>query len=624
MAVNKDNKSTPSNPAMADAMKESGAASAQAQAQSTTQQTRGRKVEGPKTLAGLNSIFSNPMTRSTAGEITGELTQTLRKILSSERNGVLEKVTIEPMDGDSHSLALSVIVLQFPFNEHVACYTYIVEGSGDGLADRVPNIAGQQVNIKTVAGDVYDDNMWEQVNMHLRSKYGTERTYVDVGANVIPKHLTADSEKEIRSLLYFGITACYTTILKLNGDNSNAITVADINTGDVLAAQLRYNPGDTQTAAGQTVRSDLSISLRGIMQTGEAVSAKQTIPLTTVDGYMDLTYVPRQQQQMAYGQPVDHRQYVPRLVMTGVTSGLSVNTLELELLGLSTSVLATQHHAWVKCFKPVYGASKGDLHDIGALGFEVDFAGNGEFGRITTKSDSFSDQSLFELVQRSMYNEVLFSWDIPETGDLSWLQETFLAAATGNTKANQVLFQAADTLTGGAFSRHYDGSAPLSSEITRIHLGTYLDENNTPRDIRDLDYLAMLNIYGDKDLGIVEAFGNTYDQTDRPQELRLAERAKIIEATLGDTVSITGYARRVTFNPKFIEALATACAEAGLKIRPEGIYGNDMGAIRGNTSAVGMGIGQNAGGAVFQQGGSNWGGSGMGYGARNAGSLWNR
>jgi hypothetical protein len=49
-----------------------------------------------------------------------------------------------------------------------------------------------------------------------------------------------------------------------------------------------------------------------------------------------------------------------------------------------------------------------------------------------------------------------------------------------------------------------------------------------------------------------------------------------------------------------------------------------MGAIRGNTSAVGMGIGQNAGGAVFQQGGASWGGSGMGYGARNAGSLWNR
>tara|TARA_B100000700_G_scaffold120447_1_gene135287 strand:- start:4772 stop:6640 length:1869 start_codon:yes stop_codon:yes gene_type:complete len=622
MAVNKDNKSTPSNPAMAEAMKESGAQ--QSRSTNQTQPSRGRNVEGPKSLAGLNSLFSNPMTRSTAGEVTGELTQTLRKILSSERNSVLEKVTIEPVDGDSHSLALSVIVLQFPFNEHVACYTYIVEGSGDGLADRVPTIAGQQVNIKTVPGDVYDDNMWEQVNMYLRSKYGSERSFIDVGANVIPRTVTADHEKEIRSLLYFGITACYTTLLKINGDASNSISVADINTGDVLAAQLRYNPGDTQTAAGQTVRSDLSIALRGIMQTGEAVSAKQTIPLTTVDGYMDLTYVPRQQQQMAYGQPVDHRQYVPRLVMTNVSSGLSVNTLELELLGLSTTVLAAQHHAWVKCFKPVYGASKNDIHDIGALGFEVDFANNGEYGRISTKSDSFSDQSLFELVQRSMYNEVLFSWDIPETGDLSWLQETFLAAAAGNSKAINTLFNAADTLTGGAFTRNYDGAPPLMSEITRVHLGTYLDENNTLRDLRDLDYLAMLNIYGDKDLGLVEAFGNTYDQTDRPQELRLAERAKIIEATLGDTVTITGYARRVTFNPKFIEALAMACAEAGLKIRPEGIYGNDMGAIRGNTSAVGMGIGQNAGGAVFQQGGANWGGSGMGYGARNSGGLWNR
>mgnify|MGYP000474612887 CR=1 FL=1 len=623
MAVNKD-KPSATNPAMADAMKDASATS-KASSETPQQQPRGRKVEGPKTLAGLNSIFSNPMSRSTAGEVTGELTQVFRKILSNERNSVLEKVTIEPMDGDSHSLALSVIVIQFPFEENVACYSFIVEGSGDGLADRVPNIGGQQVNIKTVAGDVYDDNMWEQVHMYLRSKYGSNRNYIDVGANVIPRGTTAENEKEIRNLLYFGITACATTLQTVAGDGSNKISVSDINTGDVLAAQLRYKPGDTQTAAGQTVRSDLSIALRGIMQTGEAVSAKQTIPLTTVDGFMDLTYVPRQQQQMAYGQPVDHRQYVPRFVMTSVASGLSINTLELALLGLSTSLLTAQHHAWVKCFKPVYGANKNDIHDIGALGFEVDFANNGEFGRIATKSDSFGDQSLFELVQRSMYNEVLFSWDIVESGDLSWLHETFLAAAVGNPKAINAVFSAADTLTNGAFSRNYDGAPPLMSEVTRVHLGTYLDENNTPRDIRDLDYLAMLNIYGDKDLSLVEAFGNTYDQVDRPQELRLAERAKIIEATLGDTTTITGYARRVTFNPKFIEALAAACAEAGLKIRPEGIYGNDMGAIRGNTSAVGMGISQNAGGAVFQQGGgNNWGGSGMGYGARNSGGVWNR
>ena len=110
MAVNKDNKSTPSNPAMAEAMKESGAQ--QSRSTNQNQPNRGRNVEGPKSLAGLNSLFSNPMTRSTAGEVTGELTQTLRKILSSERNSVLEKVTIEPVDGDSHSLALSVIVLR--------------------------------------------------------------------------------------------------------------------------------------------------------------------------------------------------------------------------------------------------------------------------------------------------------------------------------------------------------------------------------------------------------------------------------------------------------------------------------------------------------------------------------
>lgn len=112
-------------------------------------------------------------------------------------------------------------------------------------------------------------------------------------------------------------------------------------------------------------------------------------------------------------------------------------------------------------------------------------------------------------------------------------------------------------------------------------------ETGHKRDLREIDYLALANQMGPKgDMSIVRDFADTYDRTDVPIELRLEKRERIYQAIFGSNFKIKGYARRVTFNPHFIEALQASCEAAGLIVRP-GNISTDYGklGVRGNINA---------------------------------------
>lgn len=609
-------------------------AMAEAMAEATTKQsnqnTQGNARQATSdrpSLSGLNAFLANPISRNSAGEVTSAYLATFKKLLANESSPAIKTIKIDAINGDANSLALSAIVLQLPIDGIVACYTFIVEASGDKLADRVVTIGQNQVGIAVTPGDVYDDYLWKQVNNVLSNQYDNARL-VDVGACVIPSSTLATNDTSIHALMYHAITACWTTLMRITQATVPTLTVSDINTRDILVAKLVYAPGDTQTAAGSVVRSDVEINLNGILQTGDATSAKQQVRLSSVDGFVDTVYVPKAPHNPAmYGQAPDLRQYRPRFIMTDVESGLDANNLELQLLAISTTMLLTMQSGWTHCFKPQYGGKGTDLKDIGAVGYEINFNPadpNAPLAKINTKSDKFSESDLYQLIQTTYHPELIYSIDIEECGELTWLQETFLASAIGNPKASAAIIRACDNLTNGQFSNFYQGGRPLTSEVNRVHLGYYEDEKGQQRDIRDLDYIAVLNLFGGRDMAVVEQFSNSYDRTDIPEELRLSDRANIIRNALGETVRITGYARRITFDPLFMEALSTSISAAGLTVRPEGIFNNNAGVVRGNPNTANFGVGMGAADSFFKSAGASYQGHNQGnYGSRMGSNFWN-
>ena len=226
------------------------------------------------------------------------------------------------------------------------------------------------------------------------------------------------------------------------------------------------------------------------------------------------------------------------------------------------------------------------MHDIGAIGIEANFENNpnGVGTRIDTMSDSFKPEHLHKLIASTIKPGLIMSLDVPECGPETWYNDVFAAAAENNQKANAAIVDAAMTLTNGAFGRYFPTGAQVAiDENNRIHMGHYSDANGVRKDIRDIDYLAVMNLVGEKDPQVIRDWSDTFLRTNYPLPLRLSARKRIISGIFSDVV-FTGFARRVTFTPEFINALEKACSEVGLMIRSVSSYA-DMGSYDRATSS---------------------------------------
>ncbi len=157
-------------------------------------------------------------------------------------------------------------------------------------------------------------------------------------------------------------------------------------------------------------------------------------------------------------------------------------------------------------------------------------------------------------------------------GELSWIHQIFIAAANGDEYSYNSLIAAANNLTNGAFEQTftnvYGNEVICHDDGNRIHLGYYVDEHGERRDLRDLDYLAVLNLVGKSNPAMVEEWENTFTQSEIPLEMRMERRRNIMKALYSGKMEVKGFARRITFNPNFIIALSQACERAGLVVRP--------------------------------------------------------
>lgn len=537
------------------------------------------------------------MGRTPASEVLSKLLKAITTICDEGADKSYE-ITLVPVDMNNttnlsvSALAVCVRDLQNP-EIGVAYHTLVLEASAEPLPPRFEVINGSNIEILRPIGDAYDVVMLNAVSEFVGRKF-PQVHQLPVGACVVPRDLKSDDVEAVYSLTSNALFAC-TSELAINSPNFTDLNLNQAERDLTLTVCPTFGNQQTLNAVGQPVRSDIVVEFSAAPTQNnnqQQNNAERVTKVAKATGFVDLVYDPAAPVQNNYWLPQQQQQqqnvqrYSARFVLTAMEA-THLLTIPAQLLALIPALSIREGSQWIQAFRHHSFSNEIDMHDIGAIGYEMNLNGDPSgFGtRIDTKADSFKPDQLGQLIGLGFKQGLILSLDVPEVGPETWYNEVFSAAASGNAKANQAIIDAANVLTNGNFSKYFAANGRVAmDEYNRIHLGHYGDRNGVRKDIRDIDYLAIMNLQGEKDPQIIKDWSDTFLRTNYPLTQRLAARKRIITALFSDVV-FTGFARRVTFDPLFIEALSKGCQDAGLMIRTVTQY-NDVGGYERATGGM--------------------------------------
>ena len=574
----------------------------------------------------VNSVFSRPVSRQTTTEVVMQYKEKLEELLSrNAKESYQDNLKIVVVDNNTTNIGpLSTILVCYMAKvsgkTYIAVYTLLIEKSAGDLAPRYYNFGTRNVRIETVPGDVYNENLKNKITENVKAIFGSpQAVVVNAGKLSIPKEMEPEDDTRVRNVLFTSTQACFTVLQNRLGQKTQAFTIGEIDTGSsMLSSRLVFNTENSESATGEKIRSDVRVCLEGSLinqqQTNDPNEFNQVRELALVDAYIDLIYTPPghmmgqqmpQQPYMGYPNPqmqMETQHYYPNCVITRADTQIDAVTMELQLLALAQTTYLSRNMAWAGVFTPrkVKGM---DAKDIGAIGYEVNLTGdhNKKPEKVDTKKEDFTDQALKAFIAMNIRQKMLYSMDIEEAGEMTWINEAFIAAANGNQDGYNTIYEAADRLTNGHFSKRFGRTETIAIDTNnRIHLGYWIDSNNKRHDLREIDYLAMLNLHGKDDPGMVVRWAETYENVDIPMFIRLETRRQLYESVLQDNFHLKGYARRITLMPHFLESLNAACYDAGLRIRPDKFVQEFAGpGLRGNFQAGQYALDPNATSHLF-------------------------
>jgi len=597
----KDNNSQP-NPAMSEAMKEA----AQRAPQGTAPQFNPEKAQQaapqgqPRAasanmggFAALNSFLSRPLNRNGIGEHTMAYVEVMREFVRKELSGQESKYVILPVERNTFELPLSVIVVAAAYrtNSGTALLAYpILLEPMDSLPPRVFQVPGGEMEVPVVASDAYDERTKQAVMTVVRGHFRLEVDVEEVSYNVIPNDLDPKDTRRLSSLMTIAINTIDGVAKELPGLREERFNTAMITgskeapTGVTVSGRMDFQPMPLETATGLPIRNDISVTTKLVLpnQSRDQIATSSPSVLSQVAGFLDLSYIEPEVTLNHLNQQVRSSQvYQARYVISNINVETNAMTPELALFGLASTRMLSQNNAWVTGFRKRHGV-KDDTRDIGAIGYEVNLATDGSqmLGKIDTSANDFD---LYQLIRRTFLPNLLYSLDVQEGGDDSWVWLALQFAAQGNADAARDINDAANNLTLGHFDRYWQGGEIARHSGNMIHLG-YFTTPDGKEDIRKLDYLALLNMLGQDHLPDVVAFDKTFDPAFGDMTKRLAERTRILRGLFQNNIHFKGWAHRYDLNGAWLDALASGIRDAGLTITPETVYGEFNQTVRGNSA----------------------------------------
>lgn len=619
------------------------------QAPSQPQATAQRPMTTQSILSSL-SLPGNaaPLSLTPAADAIKNFVETAQKIIGTPGEGYDIKLLVVSHNDTPITLfaASVIIVVQHKSQPDAALgyHTMIMGDTAGAIQNEYVPIQGHgQVEVTRVVGESYNDEYRAAVATVLQKhfpKVDPKRMY-DSEGQVVPAGYNGKDESLVRVTIASALVAAATL---LNQNTPGFTDLSLIAGADKLQTVAKLTFGNTQTAdsVGQPQRTDIKISFselsgqaRQASQGGlQSLNSGQTLkPLLNLGGFTDLVWNPSSEvtahnpYAAAYGTPAQHQSmpylYQPRFVITAIDAP-QLRTMPGVLLGLISSLTMRDNNNWMASFHRPTGPEQ-DIHDIGAIGIEANIGRDPSgFGKpFDTRAATFNDQEQAMMLRAYVRPHLAISLDVEECGPSTWLMSAFLAAAKGNQRAHDYIIESANLLTNGHFGQLWNTAwKAVINDESRVHLGHYTDGKGNVRDLRDIDHLCVLNVRGEQDGRIARDWSNTWAKIGYPIELRLRERLRIMNMISG-SITITGYAQRITFTSNFLDTLERAIAATGLSIRAETPY-QDLG-DQGRASADWLNNGALSSGQTSftrsygnnqNAGGANQGGSFGRWGAR--------
>lgn len=612
-----------------------GQAFAQAQANQTQVPPAGSNMNTAQSsgfsFRRMGELTRTAMARTPTSEVLTKLTKAMTDLLS-ERTDKSFEITLIPIDMyQTNVLNISALVLTMRDTLNpklgVAYHTFLLEASAEAPAPKFENIGGQNIEVIKTPGESWDDTMASYVADTVQRQFPQVQKFLNAGAEVVSRLFNLEDHQALFNLTTNGAFAC-SQELETSSPDFRDLNLAQAENDSTL--QVRHSFGNPQVsdASGNPIRVDVQVDFSAAPMNQQQQQNERVAKLANVGGFLDLVYAPAQPQANQFAnawapQQVNFQTYMMRFVITHLQSD-TLLTLSSQMLALVSAMSLREQNAWVRAFANKAYSADVNMHDIGAVGIESNLERDpsGVGAKINTQVETFREEHLVKLLAATVQPGLLVSMDIPECGDSSWYLDVWAAAAEGKPSAIKAICAAADCLTNGNFSRHFAPNTPICvDENNRIQLGHYVDQSGVRRDLRDIDYLAVANLIGVKDAGVIRTWSDSFVNTARPLIARLADRKRIMTGMFSN-VTINGYARRVTFSHEFISALQAGVADCRIGIRQVSGFAELAGYERAGGSYLQSNLlGSDASG-IFNRPGFGAAGGYSGYGRGAGTSRW--
>lgn len=555
--------------------------------------------------APISSRVNYGLSRAAQSTAMRALVEVIDKIYEGETS-LPVKFSFLSLDGEKEGLLMSALVvtcaLRNPSSEqkYVAHHTLLLAQTAKGATAVEQSYGNIKYERIVVPADAYDATMRQRVERAVKSQY-PDYILIDAESTDVPVDLDLRSEEAVRNVVANATSAASTLLSSIVSDDGWVIDESV--TSQTFQVEIKSSYGHFADLTGQPVRTDVVIEMSRLTGRNQGQQNQQSAEfqyntaqakelITQLGGYIDLVSTPSSAGGNfgSFGgfganfatKAEDLKIYTPRLVLTNLDAPDVSCELPVLLQGLATTQALVNDGRWITALVQQHrnGAShmEGGLNirDLSILGLEAPqqmppgYIG-GELpkpGRLPLNGANVSDAMLAAAIQTYVHDSLLISMDIQESGASSWITSVFAAAARGDQQAIADIFQAGDLLTGGRFTPIYKANCggqmknPVFNDNMYVNLGKYNTAAGA-RDIRDVDLVCVANATGDTELETLNDWANLQANAEVDPMFRLTETRRIQER-LFESLTITGRAVRVTFNPVLVYSLAAAVADSGL------------------------------------------------------------
>lgn len=521
-----------------------------------------------------SNLFEGEINSSLGSEIVIRAEEKFREQLPTvlDRAHNLYDVDIVKID---NSLALPFAILVFTLRHKtkpelgMSYHSVLVAATDEAQATTNVDIQGVNVEKLHTPDTRYGVREKQEVEAELRKIYPDVRRLIEVDAQILQREFDLTDTNQTLRFVSNAVMACR-NLLVSRAEGWRDINFAQLghNSGALIARTVFNRTGEQIVdEGGLPVRSDIRMTLQTpeiLGQGGQVIQRAGT--LARIAGFVDLVWSPPAQNQQGfgpYGRP-STQIYLPRLILTHLDMAKARSIGGQLLALLSALALYEQNTALSVLYPNTQAANTTDLNDISALNIEGNLEGKPGGGERfhDLAAGNVSDGDIMAYMQALIQPTFELALDVSDAGSDTWLNSVFLAAAQGNVTAANAIISAADELTNGHFGAMWKQGTSIAIAESRVPLGHYEGANGKVRDARDCAYLPVLNVYGEKDIRVVEEWSDAKTNPNQDESLSLFRQRRISQSVLGD-ITWTGVATRMVINPEFTMTLSRAFAAAG-------------------------------------------------------------